>query len=403
MKILFINNFYSPDIIGGAEIILKMLAEGARSKGIDVAVLATTDIPGLHQDEVNGVRVWRAGLRNIYWHKYSERPGMLRRRVWHLADLYNPLMIGLVKQVISIEQPTVASVHNLAGFSVSTWSALTEAGVPIFQVLHDHYLLCPAATMYKSGNNCTTQCATCGLMRLPHKLLSRNVAGVIGVSNYILNRHIEAGFFHGVDNRNVIYNTRTEQDIGLLITHDDSSKGNRPLRFGFIGALTSVKGIEMLLNVYVNHPFPNTELIVAGTGDINYVRKLESMAAGHPVCFLGRVNPAEFYSSVDVVIVPSLWNEPLATVIIEAMICGKVIIASNTGGSSELIFDKQNGLLFEPDDPNALHDAITRVSDDLSLRSRLVDGAISIRRDFMDRDRFLDAHISCYRGAEDVG
>jgi len=400
MKILFIHTLYSPDIVGGAEIVLQSLAEGAKSRGIDVAILTTTDKPGLYQDEVNGVRVWRAGLRNLYWPKYSRRPGVIQRRLWHLIDAYNPLMAQLVKKVLSLEQPTVASVHNLPGFSLSAWSALRRSGVPIVQVLHDHYLLCPASTMYKNQQNCIKQCSSCMLMRLPHKSMSQNVSGVVGVSNYILNRHLDAGYFKGVTNRRVIYNTRTAQELGLAGRVGVEKDSDRPLRFGFIGALYPVKGIELLLKTYTEHAFSGSELWVAGTGDIGYVEKLKRMAAEHPVHFLGRVNPADFYPEVDVVIVPSLWNEPLGTVIMEAMIFGKVIIATDSGGTPEMVVNGENGLLFSPDSPADLLSAMKKLCLDRGLTKRLGEGAAKRGARFMARDRFLDEHIACYMAAQ---
>jgi glycosyltransferase involved in cell wall biosynthesis len=179
--------------------------------------------------------------------------------------------------------------------------------------------------------------------------------------------------------------------------------GNRPLRFGFIGAINSVKGIELLLHTYIKNPFHDTELLVAGVGNSEYSDKLKLSATGHTVRFLGRVKPADFYPLVDVVVVPSLWNEPLGTVIMEAMIFGKAVIASNTGGTPEMVVDGENGLLFNPDNPSGLLDAMARLSASQDLRARLAEGADRCRARFMDRDRFLDEHISCYMDAEHYG
>lgn len=403
MKILFIHTFYSPDIVGGAEVVLQSLAEGAKSRGIDVAILTTTDKPGLHQDEVNGIRVWRVGLRNLYWPKYNEQPSTIQRRLWHIVDIYNPWMTRFVQMVISLERPTVASVHNLPGFSLSAWSALKQASIPIVQVLHDHYLLCPKNTMYKNQQNCINQCFPCKLMRLPHKSMSQHVSGVVGVSDYILSRHLDAGYFQGVMNRRVIYNTRTTQEIGLSLRQERKMDSNCPLRFGFIGALQPVKGIELLLRTYTEHAFSRSDLWVAGSGETGYVEKLKRIAEGHPIHFLGRVTPAEFYSKVDVVIVPSLWNEPLGMVVMEAIIYGKVVIAANSGGIPEMIIDGENGLLFNPEKPNELFDVMARLSKNPDLHEHLAEGTASCRARFMDRDHFLDAHISVYQEAEHHG
>jgi glycosyltransferase involved in cell wall biosynthesis len=238
------------------------------------------------------------------------------------------------------------------------------------------------------------------VMRKPHKSMSQNISGVVGVSNYILNRHLETGYFNGVPNKQVIYNTRTAQELGLNAKTKEPD-GFRPLRFGFIGALNPVKGIELLLQTYIGHDFPGSELWVAGVGEAGYVEKLLNIADGYSVHFLGRVKPIEFYPLVDIVIVPSLWNEPLGTVIMEAMIFGKPVIATDSGGSSEMIVDGENGLLFSPDRPTELLTAMRNLCANQEMRARLSEGASRGGVRFMNRVRFLDEHITIYMAAEE--
>lgn len=51
----------------------------------------------------------------------------------------------------------------------------------------------------------------------------------------------------------------------------------------------------------------------------------------------------------DIIVVPSVWPEPLSRVLLEAAYFGKPVLASNVGGSSEVIVDGYNGLLFKPE------------------------------------------------------
>jgi glycosyltransferase involved in cell wall biosynthesis len=46
--------------------------------------------------------------------------------------------------------------------------------------------------------------------------------------------------------------------------------------------------------------------------------------------------PAEFFSSIDVLIVPSLWPDPAPYVVVEALSAGKSLICANSGGIPEL-------------------------------------------------------------------
>ena len=69
---------------------------------------------------------------------------------------------------------------------------------------------------------------------------------------------------------------------------------------------------------------------------------------------LGRQRPAEFYPQVDVVAVPSLWNDNLPGVVFEAFAFGKPVIGARRGGIPEMIRDGDNGWLVEPTDTGAL-------------------------------------------------
>jgi glycosyltransferase involved in cell wall biosynthesis len=60
------------------------------------------------------------------------------------------------------------------------------------------------------------------------------------------------------------------------------------------------------------------------------------------------------YASVDVVAVPSVWNEPFGLVAIEGMALGRPVVASNLGGLSHLVSDHRDGFLVPPGDPDAL-------------------------------------------------
>ena len=52
-------------------------------------------------------------------------------------------------------------------------------------------------------------------------------------------------------------------------------------------------------------------------------------------------------------VVPSVWPEPFPQVAIEAMACGKPVIASAVGGMGDMVIDGESGLLVEPG--NVMH------------------------------------------------
>jgi len=55
-------------------------------------------------------------------------------------------------------------------------------------------------------------------------------------------------------------------------------------------------------------------------------------------------------------------SEPLGTTIYEAMACEKLVVATDVGGSKEIIDDEINGFLFKPDSKDALMDMLEKVA-----------------------------------------
>ncbi len=400
MKILFLNSFYAPDLVGGAEVVLQSLVEGIASQGIDVTVLTTTDQRGLHRDAINDIPVWRAGLRNLYWHKQSAQPrAFLARQFWRLIDIYNPLMGRYIADVIREERPTVASVHNLAGWSASAWSALLRKNIPIVQILHDYQLMC-RGLMFSEGADCQRQCFGCSLLRMPHKRLSAHLSGVVGVSQSALNRLLNAGYFKGVQEKTVIYNSRTREELDINGDEPPLYLEHNPLRFGYIGALAQHKGIELLVQSFTKAALQDAELYIAGSGDAAYTAKLNEIARTARVKFLGQMHAAEFFNLVDIIVVPSLWNEPLATVVIEAMAFGKPVIASAVGGNPEMITDGVNGIIFDPNHPNQLISAMRLLKRDHLLLEHMSREAAHRSHLFTDRQRFTRQHLEIYSKVE---
>src|SRR5262249_9067474 len=101
------------------------------------------------------------------------------------------------------------------------------------------------------------------------------------------------------------------------------------------------------------------------------------------VCFLGWVDEtgvSALYADGDVLVLPS-YAEGLAISVLEGMSHGLAVVTTPVGAHSEVIEPEASGILVPPGNVAALADALVRVIDDQSLRSRLAKGA---------RDRFLE-------------
>lgn len=388
MKILYINTLYHPFIEGGAEISLQLIVEGMKSKGYEVAVLSLGPEEGLKEDWVEGVKVYRAGLKNLYWPYSKQRPGKVVRMAWHFKDRYNRDMRTYVKEVLAREKPDVVSCHNLAGWSVAVWDEIHRSGVPIIQVLHDMYLACANSNMFKGDHPCDTQCLSCRVLRAGHPQNSNQVSVVVGISHSILTRFTDMGYFGKAEKR-VIHNTRS---IPTPAARTNRKQGD-PIRIGYLGTLSKIKGVEWLIEQFQSLDI-DASLSIGGRGQDDYVDHLKSLARSESVRFLGQVDSNEFYSMIDVLVVPSLWQEPLGMVAIEALANHVPVIAHKTGGLQESVIDGENGLYCYASNPDSLGEAMVKLAEDMDLYNQLSDNARDSVADILSKERMVGEYQS---------
>lgn len=395
-KVLFLNLYDDPVDGGGAEVTLHHLTQGLVLKGLKVVILSTAAKSGLQKIEREGVRIWRAGLRNVYWPSRAHR-SPAARIIWHMLDSYNLFMQPILRRVLEIEQPDVVSMHNLPGWSSLAWLTIANMNIPSVQVLHDSYAICPKTTMFNNGRNCSEQCTMCRLLRLRHRRLSSRVSAVVGVSRFILDRHLKHGYFRDVPIREIIHNTRDAGELGLDIPPPVRKPGKDSVRLGFIGRLDPTKGAEQLLETFIKLQNPKVELWIAGSGKPAYEQSLRMRYSSERVHFLGHIAPRDFYPRVDAVVVPSLWQDTFPGVVFEALAFGKPVIGSRRGGIPEMIHDGENGLLFDPEGPGQLTAALQRLTEDAALRADMSKTARMSAERFLDRNAWVASYLNLYK------
>jgi glycosyltransferase involved in cell wall biosynthesis len=339
VKILIFNTLYYPNQIGGAEKSVQLLAEGLAKQGLEVVVITTSDTD--YCNVINGVKVYYLKTTNLYWAYYAKEQKSYKKPLWHLIDSYNPFN-KKIKKIIEEEKPNVVHTNNLAGFSVSVWKLAKEKNIKIVHTLRDYYLLCPKSTMFKNEKNCDIQCTTCKLYSIPKKLMSEYIDVLVGISGFILKRHINFGYFKAARHL-VIYNS--------IKTHNNIEKKlHEELIFGYVGSLAPSKGIEMLLKVFSKKNIENSKLFVYGKGITKaYEKELKDKYENSKILFKGFQKPESIYTSIDVLIVPSLWNEPFGRIVPEANNYKVPVLVSNKGGLPELVENRKNGYIFDPD------------------------------------------------------
>jgi glycosyltransferase involved in cell wall biosynthesis len=366
MRILYINTLYYPDVGGGAELILKSQAEGMVEMGHDVGVITLGATPGIAQEVINGVKIWRVGISNVYFHHGGVKPSAPKRLLWHALDSFNARLNGFLKGLAMSFSPDVISVHNLAGFSVAALESFKGILAPLILTLHDQYFSCVRSNMF-CGTLCKSRCLTCSVMRIPHKSFSNRLDAVVGVSSFILKKMTDMGYFSRVKTRHVIRNSVSSSNIDV----DLSVRSGLGVCFGYIGGLTESKGVYELLKSFSAVSGSEFRLLLAGKGDSAQISSWKSEFDDSRVEFIGYASPSKFYRMVDCVITPSLWEDTFPGVVLEALASGKPVIGSCRGGIPELVRDGQNGFLFDPGEDGALRKRILLIAEDIAVwRSR---------------------------------
>lgn len=165
-------------------------------------------------------------------------------------------------------------------------------------------------------------------------------------------------------------------------------------RFGFFGAPTAYKGLDVLLRALplALRENPAITLSIHGAEREDVLRLFPALgpvldAAGQALAFLGRYDPADAVAlmrGMGWVVVPSVWWENSPLVIQEARRAGTPLIVSDIGGMAEKVRDGVDGLHFNRASPVDLARAMAQAADP-ALRARLA-GTLA---DVIGREEFL--------------
>ncbi len=122
----------------------------------------------------------------------------------------------------------------------------------------------------------------------------------------------------------------------------------------YVGLLQARKGVHYLIASAKKllKKYPQLKVLIAGAGGPNYTSYIHELAQQESnFLFLGKVSSDKLpalYNLADVCVVPSIY-EPLGNVALEAMACGKPVLAGDAGGLRELISHGNNGFLLNTD------------------------------------------------------
>lgn len=169
------------------------------------------------------------------------------------------------------------------------------------------------------------------------------------------------------------------------------SKTDSSVRFCFVGRLIKIKGLDFFIEALniLSKKTRYLKVLIIGDGEILEALSLqvEQHGLGDIVSFPGKTdNVLPYYQKSDVFVLPSV-SEGMPLAMLEAMSCGLCCLGSSVGGIKELMGDKvcddgntnyqicQNGILFPPENPKSIEQAMLRVMGDYPLRKRLSENA----------------------------
>jgi glycogen synthase len=349
MHILVISNLFPPYSIGGYEVACEEVVRSFR--GHSVSILTTSY--GLPAPAITGdvLRV----LPNVFgdW----PRGPLLWPRGWR--RLFSPAVFEHSNRWIARIRPDLCYVWNLQALSLAPVVAARMRHIPIVYHFEDTWL---PDTIYHP------QPAIEGIKRfLGAPLAMRGATGAIFVSDFLRRAYSSRGF--EFQRNTVVYNgVRVEP-----AARDQADEAT--LRLLFVGRVVPDKGLHVLIEAMIalgEDASRKPVLTVVGDGDERYLASLQRLAREQSldVHWLGRAerqNVAPLYASHHVAVVPSVWDEPFGLVAIEAMAAGTPVVATCSGGLTEIVRPEVNGYLVPPGDAGALAQALKRFIDQPDL------------------------------------
>lgn len=362
MRIAIISARLPADGGGGAELYAAALAAGL-SDAHEVTV-----VTGSHSFDLSVGLAVVPGLG-----KLPPDSTVTRKVAWHVRDQWNARTHRAIVRALRRFEPDVVHTHEIQGLSAAPYTAISAVRIPHVHTAHDLNALCMQTSMTRRARPCSGRCLPCSVQRsLRGRALAASLNTLVAPSEFLRNAHVAAGIVR--PEATVVIPQGVRQGVGRL------RRPGQTLRLGFIGALTEFKGIPTLLRA-VRLLSMDWRLTVAGTGPLSAVVDAAASADSRieSVGWISEGRKEDFYSGLDVLVVPSECNEGAPLVVTEAAVRGIPTIHSSIGGLREA----PGGWEFRPGDAAALASAVEKAYSD-------TDGFAATSRALLGRaDSFL--------------
>ena len=339
MKVVFISELVYG---GGAETFLRNLIKGLCRYVPQIEIIIVT----AQQTTTSG---FSSCISKLYL--------IPRDRLWfqsRVIGFSNMFIERRLKKILSMERPDVIHVNNVAGFGLSVLKVVHEEGYPAIYTLHDHWSFCPNTLLFnlKQQKICdnNTQCLRSSCIyitkRFPwlNKVFEKRFEfvqlelmpeylrhfKVVAVSKYLADVFKK---FTGID-AEVIYNGMEFENIDLSERLWLQRRG-----VSYLGGKRIEKGYNIVRELVkrINSMGRNYDVTLYVRGDykdfVSYISSLDVVVKSY------FENIKEVYENSFLVLIPSIWPEPLPYTAIEALGYGNLVLAFNVGGLPEVVED----------------------------------------------------------------
>ena len=355
MKILFTT--YSGLGIGGAEVSMGLLVKGLRKKGHKVIISSSGDYEG-----------------GIKFKKFRKIP---------FYSFHNKYLVKVFSKIVKENKIEIIHAQDRLT-SIAAIRTAKKFRIPVVLHFRDYWFACPRSSCLAPD---FSEYEVCNygiiLKKYPVKrwlwdiykwryIKSRrgeiDEADLKFANSSVVKRRLERCGIR--KNVKVLPILRDFQDITGDGKRIKNKYGLKKIVITFIGSLHYHKGIMNMLTIMpsILSERDNVSFLIVGDG---FLYEEINNRAYKDVILTGRLKGDEIpdvYEASDIVLLPSVWQEPLSGVLLEAAAHKKVIISSNTGGSKDILDQK---FMINPFDLNNWKERILELIDDEKLRNKL--------------------------------
>lgn len=373
MKILMVNKFLYPN--GGSETYIFKLGEELIRQGHEVQYFGME-----HENRIVGNRA------EIYTRNMDFHTGKLQKFLYPFKIIYSKEAYQKMWQVLDDFQPDVVHINNInfqltpsVIAAIKKYKKKTGRKIKIIATAHDYQWVCPNhMLMIPSSKQLCFACEggrymNCSKNKCIHNSLVKSVLGSVEAYFYKWNgiyKEIDvvicpSEFLNNKLSTNSVFKGKTVTKHNFIVKNDDvQSEGTLPKLpkeyVIYFGRYAEEKGVSVLLEVCKK--LSNIDFVFAGNGPLEAeVNKIDNIIN---VGFQTGSNLKELICGAKFFVFPSRWYENCPFAVIEAQLLGTPVVASDLGGTKELIKDKQTGELYPGEDGEILERVVENLWQD---------------------------------------